>query len=101
MRVTAGSQGAGALTVVLLEQAANRAGRERTVARAVRAAWNVLVADPGGPSALAVWRGSLGAADVTDDLFAEACLATGSPAGVTASLLRAARRVSGRPAAAT
>jgi hypothetical protein len=87
-----GSAGA----AVLLETAAGRARRERTVAAAVRAAWDVLVAGEASGRALTAWQRSQGHDGPVEGLFPAACLTAGSPAGVAASLFRAAAADSGR-----
>jgi hypothetical protein len=90
-------RGRGAAHVTaLLEAAAERARCERTVARAVRVAWDVLAAAgpvAGGP-ALTAWQGAHGFAGPVEGLFGAVCLAAGSPSGVAASLYRAAGAVS-------
>ncbi len=78
-----------ASAAVLLEAAAGRARRERTVAAAVRAAWDVLVVGEASGRALATWQQSHGHDGPVEGLFAAACLTAGSPAGVAASLYRA------------
>jgi hypothetical protein len=86
---------AAAQVAVLLEAAAERAGRERTVVQAVRVAWDVLAAagPKTGGQALAVWRAVQGFGGPVEQLFGAACLQGGSPSGVAGSLYRAAGTV--------
>ncbi len=105
MRRTRPAQGRGrgaAEVAVLLEAAAKRARGERRVTLAVRVAWDVLAAASPvtGGRALAVWQGSYGFDGPVEQLFGAVCLAAGSPAGVAASLYRAAGTVSKAPAGA-
>src|SRR6266536_368469 len=99
-RVSDRSGQAAARAALLLEEAARQARRQRTVTRAVRAAWDVLAAHPGpavGGLAFGAWQRSLGHAGPVAELFGVVCLAAGSPAGVAGSLYRAAGTVSKAP----
>jgi hypothetical protein len=86
-------------TAMTLELAAAAARRNRTIAMAVRSAWDVLVAATDSRQAFAAWSLSLGHAGPVEDLFGTACLAANSPGNVAASLYRAAAQSDGRAAA--
>ncbi len=98
-RVRDRSGQAAARVAVLLEEAARQARRQRTVTRAVRAAWDVLVAagPVAGGQALACWQRAHGHDGPVGELYGAVCLAAGSPAGVAASLYRAAGTTSRAP----
>ena len=83
---------------VALEQAAQAARSQPTVATAVRSAWDVLVTSPHGAEALEAWAASLYHDGPQEDLFPAACLASSAPSKVAATLIRAASVSQGRAA---
>lgn len=90
---------AGVGTAMTLELAAAAARRNRTIATAVRSAWDVLAPIHDAGRAFTAWQGSVGHAGPVADLFPAACLAASSSGDVAASLYRAAAQAAGRTAA--
>jgi hypothetical protein len=86
-------------TAMTLELAAAAARRNRTIAMAVRSAWDILAPVHDAGRAFTAWQGSVGHAGPVEDLFPAACLAASSPGDVAASLYRAAAQSAGRSAA--
>jgi hypothetical protein len=82
-----------------LENAAAQSRRERSITAAVRSAWDVLAAARDSAPAFAAWQDALGYDGPVEGLFGEVCLTATTPAGVAASLYRAAAQASGSAAA--